>query len=127
MSKHFSKDALLYSLALWLVGYVLGIVLFFAVPPSVLGWVIMPIGAAITVWVAMKKVRGDSFKYFLGVAAVWTAIAVLCDYLFLVLVFKPADGYYKLDVYIYYALTFLIPAVVGWWRLQASRPVASGQ
>ncbi|HEY1303237.1 MAG TPA: hypothetical protein VGF24_06790 [Vicinamibacterales bacterium] len=35
-------------------------------------------------------------------------------YLFIVKALKPADGYYKLDVYLYYALTFLIPVTVGW-------------
>jgi hypothetical protein len=35
---------------------------------------------------------------------------------------KPADGYYKLDVFIYYALTLLVPLAVGWWKL--ARPVA---
>jgi hypothetical protein len=28
--------------------------------------------------------------------------------------FKPADGYYKLDVYLYYILTFALPLIVGW-------------
>jgi len=34
--------------------------------------------------------------------------------LFIVKAFKPADGYYKLDVYLYYALTFALPLIVGW-------------
>jgi len=41
-------------------------------------------------------------------------IAVIFDYLFLVKMFKPTDGYYKLDVYLYYILTFLLPLIVGW-------------
>lgn len=36
---------------------------------------------------------------------VWTLIAVLDDHLFIVRALKPADGYYKPDVYLYYALT----------------------
>lgn len=116
MSKHSLRIAAGWGLLLWLVGYLIGIALFFVVPPSMIGWVIMPIGAAITIWVAWKKLKGDSLRYFLTVAAVWTAIAIVCDYLFLVLLFKPEDGYYKLDVHIYYALTFLIPAAVGWWK-----------
>ena len=42
------------------------------------------------------------------------------DYLLIVKVFSPPDGYYKLDVYLYYALTFIMPLVVGW--LKASKP-----
>lgn len=46
----------------------------------------------------------------------WTVIAVLGDYLFIVKALKPADGYYKLDVYLYYALTLFIPFLAGWRR-----------
>jgi hypothetical protein len=49
-------------------------------------------------------------------AIVWVLIAVICDYFFLVKAFKPADGYYKLDVYVYYFLTFALPILVGWRR-----------
>ena len=28
-----------------------------------------------------------------------------------------ATDYYKLDVYIYYALTLVLPVVVGWYKL----------
>lgn len=40
--------------------------------------------------------------------------AVVCDYFFLVKLFKPADGYYKLDVYMYYFLTLTFPLIIGW-------------
>jgi hypothetical protein len=54
-----------------------------------------------------------SLRFFLLVGLLWTAIAVICDYLLLVQIFHPADGYYKLDVYLYYLLTFLLPVVFG--------------
>lgn len=73
----------------------------------------MPIGVIVTLWVLVKKIKGK-FPYFLKVAITWTLIAVIFDYLFLIKVFKPTDGYYKLDVYLYYLLTFLLPLVVGW-------------
>lgn len=113
MGKGFLKDALGWGLGLWLFGYVLGIVLFPLVPHEQIGWYIMPAGILITLWVLLKKVKG-TLRYYLKLAAVWTVIAVVFDYLFLVLVFKPADGYYKPDVYLYYALTFLLPFVIGW-------------
>lgn len=42
-------------------------------------------------------------------------MAVLLDYLFIVKMFKSAD-YYKPDVYVYYALTLLLPIAVGWYK-----------
>jgi len=116
MNKQLLKDSLGWGFILWLIGYVLGIILFFVLPPSIMGWVIMPIGILITVWVLLKKVKGDTFRYYLILAVVWTAIAVAFDYLFIVKALSPADGYYKLDVYFYYALTFIIPLTFGWWK-----------
>lgn len=74
----------------------------------------MPIGTAITLWVLIKKVKADSLQYYLLLAVIWTLLAIVFDYFFLVKVFKPADGYYKLDVYLYYVLTFVLPLVIGW-------------
>lgn len=76
----------------------------------------MPIGTIITLWVLLKKVKAYSFRYFVILAVVWVVIAIVFDYLFLVKVFKPTDGYYKLDVYLYYSLTFVLPLFVGWQK-----------
>jgi hypothetical protein len=116
MNKLLLRDSLGWGAILWLIGYVLGIALFFVLPPSTMGWVIMPIGVLITFWVLLKKVNGGTFGDFVFLAVVWTLIAVAFDYLFIVKALKPADGYYKLDVYLYYALTFIIPLVVGLWK-----------
>jgi hypothetical protein len=89
-----------------------------AVPQGVLGWVIMPAGIAVTLWVLVKKIKSKKFWYYLKLAAIWTLIAVVFDYLFLVKVFKPVGGYYKLDVYVYYVLTFIMPLVAGWIKLK---------
>ena len=114
MNKQFFKDAFIWGIVLWLIGYLIGIVLFPIVPHSMIGWVIMPIGIIITLWVLFKKIKPSSLQYYLLLAIVWTLIAITFDYLFLVKVFKPTDGYYKLDVYLYYSLTFILPLVVGW-------------
>lgn len=121
MSKQFLKDSLGWGFGLWLIGYILGIVLFAIVPPSVLGWVIMPIGIIITLWVLFKKIKGTTIRYYFFLAIAWTLIAVVCDYLFLVKVFKPVDGYYKLDVYLYYSLTFVLPLIAGWRKMDKYR------
>jgi hypothetical protein len=114
MNKQLVKDALGWGVVLWLIGYLLGIVLFMFVSQGMIGWFIMPIGIALSLWILFKKVRGDSWPYFLKIAISWTAIAVIFDYLFLVKLFKPQDGYYKLDVYLYYLSTFLLPLLVCW-------------
>ena len=114
MNKQLLKDSLGWGFILWLIGYILGIAFFFVLPPSILGWVIMPIGILITLWVLLKKVKSDTFQYYLMLGIVWTVIAIVFDYLFIAKAFAPADGYYKLDVYLYYALTFIIPLIIGW-------------
>jgi hypothetical protein len=125
MNKQLLKDFLGWGLALWLIGYVLGIILFFLLPTSMIGWVIMPIGVIITFLVLLKKVKADSLQYYLILAVVWTAIAVVFDYLFIVKAFSPADGYYKLDVYLYYAITFISPLIVAWWKKQDLHQIES--
>ena len=76
----------------------------------------MPIGILITLWVLLKKIKSGPLQRFILIAVAWTLIAIIFDYMFLVLVFKPADGYYKLDVYLYYALIFALPVAVGWYQ-----------
>jgi hypothetical protein len=113
LTKQFFKDALGWGFILWLIGYGLGMVLFSIVPLSLIGWVIMPIGTALTLWVLLKKVKSETCAGYVHLAVIWTMIAVVCDYFFLVRAFQPADGYYKLDVYLYYALIFILPIIVG--------------
>lgn len=114
MKKTFLKDAFGWGFILWLIGYALGIMLFTVVPLTLIGWIILPIGTIITLWVLTKKIKGETFSYFAKLALVWLIIAVVFDYFFLVKAFKPADGYYKPDVYLYYALIFILPLIVGW-------------
>ncbi len=114
MTKQLFNDAFGWGFVLWFIGYLLGIMLFTVVPVSVIGWIIMPIGTIITIWVLLKKVKADSFQYYASLAVIWTFIAIVFDYFFLVKAFNPADGYYKLDVYLYYTLTFGLPLIVGW-------------
>jgi hypothetical protein len=122
MGKRLLKDALGWGLALWLIGYALGIILFALVPATLIGWIIMPIGTAISLWIAFRKVKGDTFQYYCIVALAWTLVAVLGDYLFIVKALKPVDGYYKPDVYLYYALTLTIPLIAGWTRTLRRTP-----
>lgn len=112
IKRRFYIDAFFWGFVLWLIGYLLSMILFFVVSPDMIGWAIMPIGIIVTVWVLLKKVKGVSFKYYLQLAIVWTLIAIFFDYIFIVKILNPADGYYKLDVFMYYTLTFILPLAV---------------
>jgi hypothetical protein len=120
MNRQLLKDSLGWGLILWLIGYILGIVLFFVLPSSLIGWAIMPIGVVVTLWVLMRRVNANRLHEFATLAGVWTVIAVVFDYVLIVKAFSPPDGYYKLDVYLYYVLTFAIPLAVGWWKTSKS-------
>lgn len=115
MNKKVLIDTLGWGFLLWLLGYGLGILLFTMVPTSAIGWIITPIGTLVTLFVLFRKISG-SIKHYLLISVSWTAIAVVFDYFFLVKVFNPADDYYKFDVYLYYALTFTLPLIVGWYK-----------
>jgi hypothetical protein len=125
MSNSLLKNAIGWGIGLWAIGYVLGFLFLFLLPPALIGWAIAPIGMAITLWVLIKKVKSMAFHDYVILAFAWTAIAVAFDYLFLVRLLHPTDGYYKLDVYLYYALTFVLPLAVGYskTRAKASKPV----
>lgn len=110
-----------FGVLLWFIGYLLGILFFMIVPPSLIGWFITPIGIAITLWVLMKKSRAVTFSDFFITGIVWLFIAVLLDYLFIVKLLQPADGYYKADVYFYYLTTLLLPVIVGMKKNESKR------
>lgn len=114
--KQYLKTSVGWGLILWLFGYILGFIFFAFVPTSYIGWVIMPFGIAFTLWVLFKKINFVSLDRYLVLGIIWMIIAVVFDYLFIIKVLNPADGYYKLDVYIYYAMTLLLPIVVWWWK-----------
>lgn len=113
--------------ALWLIGYVLGFVFFFMVPPAIVGWFIMPIGIAMAVFVSISKVDRRTLLDYVPVALAWTVMAIALDYIFIVKMLNPPDGYYKLDVYLYYALTFAIPMAAGYWKQKTGRGRAGGK
>ena len=110
-------NTILWGLVLWLFGYILGIVFFYIVPKNLIGFAILPFGVALTLWVLIKKIKREEFGCYFGLGLIWTILAIVLDYVFIVKMLKPV-GYYKLDVYIYYALTFLLPLAVGWYKFK---------
>lgn len=116
MKKTFIKEAFGWGFALWLIGYLLGILFFMFVQVAMIGWFVAPLGITITLWVLFKKIVSDELDYFLKLGLVWLVLAIVLDYIFLVMMLKPEDGYYKLDVYFYYFFTLALPLLVGWIR-----------
>jgi len=114
--KRIFLNTLFWGFILWLFGYMLGFIFFAIVPQETIGWYIMPFGILATLWVLFKKIKRDSFGCYIGLGIFWLIIAIALDYIFLVKLLKPVDGYYKLDVYIYYALTLTLPVLVGWFK-----------
>ena len=105
---------------LWLFGYALGFVFFAIVPKDQIGWYILPLGVAFMLWVLFKKIKRDEFMCYIGLGVIWTLMAMALDYIFIVKLLQSA-GYYKPDVYVYYALTLLLPIAVGWRRFKNNK------
>lgn len=113
-------NTVLWGFALWLFGYILGFVFYALVSKEVMGWYILPFGLLATIWVLLKKIKREEFGCYVGLGVVWTIMAVALDYAFIVKMLKAAD-YYKLDVYIYYVTTLVLPIVVGWYKFKKSK------
>jgi hypothetical protein len=99
----------------WLVGYLAGMVLFFTPFRDSMGWIITAIFTPFTILVAWWWFRNRGYlsrEYYAGVGVAWALIAIVLDYLFIVMLFS-SMAYYSLHIYIYYALMFLIPVGVG--------------
>lgn len=105
-----------WGLLLWFFGYAMGIALFPFVPTEYLGWYVSPLGLAATIFVLLRWAHIRTITQGLAVGLIWAAIAMVMDYVFIVLLLQPADGYYKLDVYVYYASAFILPVLAGWLR-----------
>jgi hypothetical protein len=123
MNSPFLRQSLIWGLALWLFGYALGFAFFPFLANNVLGWAIMPFGVMATLWVLLRKTSAPTLQHYVVLGLVWVVIAIVLDYIFIVKLLQPSDGYYKLDVYIYYALTFALPCAVGFWKLSPQQQV----
>jgi hypothetical protein len=114
--KQIIKDTAGLGIALWLIGYLASLALFVSPYAGIMGWILIavftPVSIAIVFWWFRKR-KGLSLKYYAEVGVAWVIIAVVLDYLFIVLLFQAT--YYGIDVFVYYALTFLIPVGVGYY------------
>lgn len=117
--KAWIKDTVGLGTLLWLFGYLMSIVLFISPFSGVMGWIITAVFTPVTIGITWWwfRERNLPLTYYAGVGVVWTGIAVVLDYLFIVRLFQAT--YYGPDVFVYYALTFLIPVGVGLYLIRA--------
>lgn len=113
------KDTVGLGTGFWLLGYVVSLVLFFSPYAAIMGWIITPVFTPVTLTITWWWFRKRDLQpgYYIRVGLVWTLIAIVLDYLFIVQLFQAS--YYGIDVFFYYALTFLIPVGVGLYLVQA--------
>jgi FtsH-binding integral membrane protein len=122
------KDTAGLGLFFWLLGYLAGIVLFFTPFAGSMGWIILVLFTPFTIlvtWWWFRPRERLSLRYYAGVGIFWMLIAVVLDYLFIVLLFR-ATAYYSLHIFLYYALMFLIPAGVGLYLNRRTPLTGSG-
>jgi len=100
MNPFLARDVIGWRFILWLVGYVLGFVFYALMAPALIGWYVMPVGIAVTCLVLWRWVRVVPLRDAALLGIGWSTIAIICDYLFIVKVLNPPDGYYKPDVYL---------------------------
>jgi hypothetical protein len=112
--KQWIKDTAGLGIVLWLIGYLASLALFFSPLAGIMGWILLAIFTPVTIaisWWWFRKREHLPVQYYAGVGVAWVMFAAVLDYLFIVLLFQAA--YYGPDVFVYYAVTFLIPVGVG--------------
>ena len=121
MQQQVLKDTLGLGTFFWLAGYLASLVLFFTPFSNSMGWILLVTLTPFTLWVTWWwfSRRGRlPLTGYAGIGIIWMLMAVVLDYLFIVLLFN-AVGYYMPDVLLYYALMFLIPVGVGLYLRRA--------
>lgn len=111
MKKYALVDTLIYGLVIWLVGFVLGMVLFPFVEISVMGWILMPVTLIVALLLSLRirrKRSAGAVSYFIGVGLSWVALSLILDYAILVKGYD-AENFYDVDIIIYYVGVLLIP------------------
>jgi len=126
--KQWIKDTAGLGMALWLIGYLASLALFFTSYAGIMGWILIaiftPVTIAIAWWWFRQREPPLPLQYYAGVGLAWMLIAIVLDFLFIVLMFQAT--YYDVDVFVYYVVTSLIPVGVGLY-LNRNMPVAKAE
>lgn len=124
--KQWIKDTAGPGTGLWLIGYLASLVLFFTPYAGIMGWILFVIFTPVTfaiAWWWFRRRDPLPLRYYAAVGVAWVLIAVVLDYLFIVLLF--GGTYYGTDVFLYYTMTFLIPIITGLYLARVrNKPVS---
>lgn len=96
------------------MGYIALLVLFFSPYVGIMGWILAAFFTPITIVITYMWFRNRDplpLQYHAGVGVAWMVIAIVLDYLSIVLLFKAT--YYGVNVFVYYAATLLILVGIG--------------
>lgn len=127
MTHRSRKELFGWGFILWLYGYILGFIFYALVPPDMIGWFIAPFGIALPVYVLLRRVSVGDIRSDIELGIVWAVIAVVFDYVGIVLLLHPENGYYKPDVYFYYVTMLVLPVAIGWARRRAAARVPAAE
>jgi hypothetical protein len=107
-------DTIGLGLLLWFIGYVASIILFFFVPAAMIGWILFVLFTPLLIAVTFARFRNRSLplRYYVIMAVTWVLIAIVADFIFIVLLFNPAS-YYHASVFVYYLEMILVPVIMG--------------
>ena len=89
--KQWIKDTAGLGTGLWLIGYLASLALFFTPYAGIMGWILLAIFTPVTIaitWWWFRQRESLSLQYYAGVGIAWMLIAVVLDYLFIVLLFQ---------------------------------------
>lgn len=113
-------DTLVLGIVVWTIGYAMGfyIVTIPGYPevmlqPSIL-FGLSAVGILVTggtAYLRFRKRSGLTWQYALLVGGSWLVVAVVFDFLFIVLLFG-AYGHYRPHILLYYLLTLIVPTIV---------------
>lgn len=88
--KEWIRDMVGLGMGFWLLGYLLSLALFFSPFARSMGWILVavctPVTIAITWWWFRR--RDLPLVYFVKVGLAWTVIAIVLDFLFIVIVLQ---------------------------------------
>jgi len=116
------RNGIGWCIGLWLFGYVLSMLFSLLMPLEMIRWFVTPIGVLFTCLVLWKWVHVRTLRDGFVIGAIWCALAVILDYLFIVTLLDPPDSHYQLDSYLYYASLLLLPAIAATLRQKPMFP-----
>ena len=107
-------------IVVWAIGYAIGFYII-TIPgyPEVMDQppMLLTMGAVgtlmtgVVAYLRFRKRSGLNLRYALIVGVSWLVVAVVFDFLFIVLLFS-AYGYYRSHILLYYLLTLIVPTIV---------------